>query len=118
MDIEKKDLKEVKKDFNKIERVAWIYFEVDGVLKKAWYIKCDDAQSYVLVRYPNGPFKKLMIEDGGIYLTKSTYKKYFSKTKSKTKSKKKVKKVKKKVKEEKEEKKEVKPKRKIRFDKK
>ena len=86
MDIEKKDLKEVKKNFDKIPRITWIYFDVPDTdtIKKAWFIKCDDDKtpSYVLVRYPNGPFKKLMIEDGGIYITKKVYRKLFTKVKT------------------------------------
>lgn len=115
MDIEKKDLKEVKTDYNQIPRITWIYFEIDDVFKKAWYIKCDDDQSYVLVRYPNGPFKKLMIEDGGIFITKKIYRKIFAKkSKSKTKTKSKTKSKSKRN----DEKKTKKPKRKIIFDKK
>lgn len=76
MEINIKDLKLIKNKFNKLPRITWIYFQIDDKWSKAWYIKCDEDNSYVLVRYPYGPYKKLIINDEKIYITKDDYNKY------------------------------------------
>ena len=76
MEINIKDLKLIKNKFDKLPRISWIYFQIDDKWSKTWFIKCDEDNKYILVRYPYGPYKKLILTEHKIYIEKNLYNKY------------------------------------------